>query len=86
MKMLLTIARAMDIQERRIAAYSSSYPGGEVALRAHLEYLTDVHGLDPDDLVDIFEANRRIPRGGAIEAVLSAARMGVCWIPENSQL
>lgn len=63
MNYTMTPREALAIQARHIAHYSQ--------LRADLaEFVasqTDVAGLDLDKPLAIFEINKRIPRGGAIE-------------------
>jgi len=84
MNFTLTPFRALEIQTAQIHHYGYRYPTGEVGLRAHVQHLTTIKGLDLNPYakpLPILEINRRIPRGGQIEYIIENAELGFCRIP-----
>lgn len=73
----LTIQEALDIQERQLK-YSDHHPQG-AAVRAEIEKRTDIEGCDRNVKLHISEINRRVPRGGDIEAVIKKLTPLTYW-------
>lgn len=59
----MTPREALAIQARQVKHYAHC----RADLAAFVSSQTDVTGIDLDKPLDIFEINRRIPRGGDIE-------------------
>jgi hypothetical protein len=63
---MMTPAKALEVQARQVAHYSARYP--QVA--ALVAAATNVSGLEMDKEYDVATLNRHIPRGGKIEDLL----------------
>ena len=66
MKLEMTLREALEIQTRQVAHYLHHNP----RLPEIVASKTDVSGVDLDIKLDIFEINRRVPRGASIEYML----------------
>lgn len=66
MKLEMTLREALEIQTKQVAHYLRHNPRLPEIVAAK----TDVSGVDLDTPLDIFEINRRVPRGASIEFML----------------
>lgn len=73
----MTYAQALKIQQEQIDFYGKHVPGGAAALRKRMKSMTrPVPPEGKDYYFSIFRINQMVPRGAAIEQVVSEMTNG----------
>lgn len=70
----LTLRKALEIQTTQLNFYCTDKPY-DAEVRAKIASQTNVEGLDLDVELPAYIVNRHVPRGGAIEVLVNAARV-----------
>ncbi len=71
MQFTMTLRQALAIQDEQIKWYAHHHPQGEEGLRADVKAKTgDLTGRNLDAAMEVWEVNRLVPRGAAIEYML----------------